>query len=101
EPKAPDPEGHQLESGEAAGAVEGREVHEREVAAELLVTADPLVVVEEVAAPVEDRPAAVDLDRLRVVGGVAVHDVDARVIDQRVREAAVLARDLVPPVGAP
>ena len=65
------------------------------------MAADPLVVVQEVAAAVEDRAPAVDLDRHRVVRGVAVDDVDGRALHQRVREAPVSGGNVVPPVGAP
>jgi hypothetical protein len=50
----------QLEQA-AAPRLEARQVHDREVVAELLVAGDALVVGEEVAAAVEDRPLAVDL----------------------------------------
>src|SRR6185369_7358127 len=50
--------------------VEGEEVHEGEIGAVLLVSRDPFVVVEEVAASVDDRPAGANLDRLRVMRGM-------------------------------
>ena len=61
---------------------------QRELAAERLVAADPLVVVQEVAAAVEDQLVAVDLDPLGVVRGVAVHDVDPGVDRARARSGA-------------
>src|SRR5689334_15769672 len=67
--------------------VEGEEVHEGEIGAELPVSRDPLVVVEEIAASVEDRPAGANLDRLRVMRGMPPHDVDACPVDQIVGEA--------------
>ena len=55
-----------------ADRVEGREIHEREVGPVLLVPEDPLVVVDEVAAAVEDKPVAIDLDRARMMRRVPV-----------------------------
>src|SRR5690606_35643826 len=102
EPEPPDPERDQLEPDQPPGpGFQPREVHEHEIAPELVVPGDPLVVVQEIAAPVEDRAVPEDLDRLRVVRRVAVDDVDPGVFDQRVGEATVLLGDLVPPVPAP
>ena len=50
------------------GHIEGQEVHQREISPVLFVTPDAFVVVDEVAAPVEDWLAPVDLDPLGMVG---------------------------------
>jgi hypothetical protein len=64
------------------------------------VAADALVVVDEVAAAVEDELPVVHLDRPGMVRGVAVHDVHAAV-DETVGERALVPRHVVPPVAAP
>jgi hypothetical protein len=58
---------------------------------------DAFVVVDEVAAAVEDEPSVVDLDWAGVVGRVAVHDVHA-MLDKVVRESHLLRGDLVAPI---
>ena len=59
-------------------------VHHRQVPKERLLAADPLVVVGEVTAPVQDRAPPVDLDALHVVGGVAVHQLHPNFGDEPV-----------------
>jgi hypothetical protein len=51
----------------SAGSIQRGKVHQAEIAPILLVAADAFVVVEQVAAAVQDQPAAVDLDRSQVV----------------------------------
>src|SRR5438105_3937571 len=65
-----------------------------------LRAADALVVVDEIAAPVEDQPAPVELQGARVVRGVPVDDVHAAV-DERMGEGDLLAGDRIAPVGPP
>ncbi len=87
--------------GELADAwVQGREVEQAQVAAVGLVAGDALVIIDAVAAAVQDEPAAVHLDRARVVWGVAVHHVDAAV-DQSAGEAHLIGVHAVSPVGSP
>ncbi len=71
-----------------------------QVAAELLVPADPLVVVDEVATTVQDEATASQLHGADVVRRVPDHHVDPSV-DEAVGEGALLPRDLVAPVRAP
>ena len=85
----------------SAAAANLMTLHQREIATVLSVSADPLVVVEEVAAAVKDRLAVVGLHRLDVMGGMAVDHVDAGGVDEMAREAAVGRRDGVTPVAAP
>ena len=61
------------------------QIQQSEVGAERLVPADAFVVVDDVTAAVQDRFAAIYLDRPGMVRGVSVNDVDAHV-DQPVRE---------------
>ena len=62
---------------------------------------DALVVVDEVAAAVEDEAAAVDLDRPRMVRRMAVHHIGRVKVDQPARELLVRLRYLHAPVAAP
>ena len=74
------------------------QVHEPELAPELLVAADAFVVVDEIAAAVEDEPVPVDFDRLRMMGvGVGYRmGRDMRIgfnVDRERRESPVQRRD--------
>src|SRR5271157_3449492 len=62
--------------------------------------ADAFVVVDAVAAAVEDELAPVGLDRPGVVRGVAVDHVDTAV-DEAAGEAGLVTGHVIPPVGAP
>jgi len=61
---------------------------------------DAFVVVDAVAAAVQDQLAAEHLDRPRVVRGVTVDEIDAAA-DQPVREADLIRADPIAPVGSP
>jgi hypothetical protein len=70
-------------------------VQQAQIVAELLVAADAFVVIDAVAAAVEDEPAPVNLHRTRVVGEVAVDDVKAAV-DQPAGKADLVIVDAIP-----
>ena len=57
----------------AARGVKPRKAHQRKLAAKLLVPANALVFVDEIAAPVKDRLVAIDFDRLGMMGRMAVN----------------------------
>src|SRR5690606_31231535 len=78
---------------QAALIVEFGEVQQRQFAAKALVAFDAFVVVDQVAAAVEDQPPVVDLEALGVVGGVAVDQIDAGLVDQALGEAALFLGD--------
>src|SRR5690348_1573074 len=102
QPEALNLERYHLESGELPRAdIDHGEVRERQIVAELVVSRDPLVVREKVAAAVEDDVPAIHLDPLRVMRGMPVDDIDPRAIDERVRESAVRVRYGVAPVATP
>ena len=85
--KPPDPKNLQPEICEFAGATANLwQVHDRQIVAELLVARDAFIVVQEVAATVKDRLAAVDLDALGMVGRMAMDDIEACPVDQPARE---------------
>ena len=68
--------GHHAQGGERAGIRRERgKVEQAQVAAELFVPADALVVVDGITAAVQGEPAPVDLDGAGVVGGMAVDQV--------------------------
>jgi hypothetical protein len=97
--KSPGPEGRDVEGAETAvGRIDVREIHQREIAAKLLVARDAFVIVEEIAAAVKDETILVDFDRLGVMRGVAVNDGDARLLDQSMSEPALILRRLIAPI---
>jgi hypothetical protein len=57
------------------------EDHQRQIAAEPLVAPDTLIIVEEIAAAVQDRAIFVDVDGPRVVRGMAVQDRNPGLVD--------------------
>src|SRR5439155_23826878 len=72
--EAPRLHGHQPRLRDATlVGIDPDQVHQPQVGAERLVAADPLVVVQKVAAAVQDQALPVDLDRLQAadVAGVA------------------------------
>src|SRR5215472_18345646 len=101
QPHLPDLHGHHAQAGQfpRAGQYRG-EVQQPQVVPVLLVAADALVVVDAIAAAVEDELAPVDLDRAGMVRGVAVDQVDAAV-DEPAGEADLVTVHAIPPVGSP
>ena len=80
--------------------VQPRKVEQPKIIPVPLMAGDPLVVVDQVTAAVQDQLAAIHLDRPRMVRRVSVHDVDTAV-DQPVGEADLIGVDVVAPVGSP
>jgi hypothetical protein len=71
--KASDLEGRHFERGNFSGCrVDIREIHQRNIVAELLVASNALVVVQEITASIKNEPVPIDLDGLGVMGGMAV-----------------------------
>ncbi len=66
--------------------VYARKIHQHQIVPEFLVSLDAFVIVQEIAAAIEDRLFLVDFDPLRMVRRMAVDDVDARQVDQRMGE---------------
>jgi hypothetical protein len=52
-------------------------------------------------APVEDQPISIDLDRLRMMRRMSVHEVDPGLVDESVGESPVGWRNGIAPVAAP
>lgn len=62
------------------------QVHQRQVAPELVATVDSFVIVEEIPTSIKDQTLPVDLDGFDVMGRVAMHNIDAAVIDKSMGE---------------
>lgn len=90
----------QLQAAQATLVVEFGEVQQSQFAAKAFVALDAFVVVDQIAAAVEDQPPVMDLEALGVVGGVAVDPVNAGLVDQAVGEAPLFFGDDVAPVAA-
>jgi hypothetical protein len=91
-PGRPDhPQGSQL----ARTRLQRGEVQQAQVVPVLLIAGDALVVVDAVAAAVQDELAAEHLDRARVMRGVAVDEVDTAA-DQPVGEADLVRVHVIP-----
>src|SRR6266568_9009489 len=59
---------HEPQGGEpAVSGVHAHEIHQSQIAAKLLVAADSFIVVDKVAAAIDDRFSPVDFDSLHVV----------------------------------
>jgi hypothetical protein len=71
-----------------------------QVVAVLLVPGDALVVIDQVAAAIQDQPAPVDLDWQRMMRRVPAYQMDSGT-DQTLREREVLGRHVVAPVRPP
>lgn len=93
---------HHLQIGElSVGRVKLDDVHEDEVATIGFVVLDALIVVQEVAAAVKYRLSSINLDRLGVVRGVAVNDVDIGRLDGAAGKGPVAVIDTIAPVFSP
>ena len=71
----------------ACDGIYPRKIHEPQVASINLMPADSLVVIQKVAAPVENELAPVHFNRFYVVGGMAVDHIDPCLVDQAVAES--------------
>ena len=84
----------------ARGEFERREIHEPEVAAIPAMAGDALVVVDEIAAAVENEPVTIHLDGADVMRRVPVDEIDTT-FDQPMGKLDKVLRDIESPVGAP
>src|SRR5262245_2301855 len=101
QPESPDSHRYHLHVQQPAlPRIYFHQIHKRQVAAELLIAGNPLIVGQEIAAPVKDQSLSIDFDGLHVVRGVAVNDRDA-FINEPMREADLLIRNAVAPIAAP
>lgn len=65
------------------------------------MTADALIVVDKVAAAVDDELAPINLQSLGVMGRVTVDDIGTGLVDQLVSERYLTLANVVTPVTAP
>lgn len=102
QPELPDPKRRQFQFDELSARCRMTgQVHHREIVTKRLVISDALVIVEEVAAAIEDGFSSIDLNSFCVVGGMTVNDVEARIVDQAMREMSFLVRHRVAPIITP
>lgn len=100
EPELSDLQDNELEAFDGARLrFDIGEVHQREVVAELLMSADALIVVQEIPTAIEDQPTAIDFDRLGMMRGMAVDDGNIRAIDERMGDCPVLRQNFVSQFG--
>ncbi len=85
----------------AGGELKTGEIHQGEVVAILLIPFNPFVVVEKVPTAVKDYPALVELDSLGMVGGVAVNDINPRIIDKSMGKMSLHGGNSIAPVSPP
>src|SRR5206468_2966169 len=83
------------------GSVHAREIHQAQIRPVSLLATDALVVIQEVAAAIEDQPIPVDFHALDVMGRMAMNDVHTGPVDQAVGEVDLLLRDAKTPVASP
>jgi hypothetical protein len=100
--KTPDLKHREFATRKTSGqGLETGEIHRGEIAAKFLVAANALIVVQEVAASVEDQSILVAFDGLRVVRGMAVDKRNIGPIDEGARKSSLLFRTLISPICSP
>ena len=76
-------------------------IQERQIRPQFSTSLDPLVVIDQVSAPVEDQPPPVHLEWSPVVGGVAMNEINTGSIHEGTGELPHEIRDRVPPIASP
>ena len=76
------------------------QIEQAKIISVLLVAADPLVIVDKIAAAIQDQFLAVDLERPRMVRGMSMDKIDSAV-DEPMRKAHLFRFDAIAPVRAP
>ena len=101
-PELPDLKRDDLECGEISGRrFDIHEIHKRQIAAIFFVPADPLIIIEEIAATIENEPLVVDFDGLRMMRGMAMNDRHVRPVDEGACEELLFGGDFVAPIRSP
>jgi hypothetical protein len=101
-PKFPDLKGDDLERSEISGRrFDICEIHQRQVVAIFFVSTDAFLIIEEVAATIENEPLMVDLDGLRMMRGMAMNDRHVRPVDEGACEELLFGGDFVAPIRSP
>ena len=80
--------------------IEFDQIHQGQIAAELFITADPLIVGEEISAAIENKTPFEDLDRLHVMRRVAVDHVDT-FLGQTMGKGDLFQRNVIAPIATP
>ncbi len=94
-------QGNDFKRSKRASRLDRGEIHQDEVIAKFLVAPDPFVVVDEIAAAIENKPIAVNLDGLRMMRRMAVDDGNVGAVDERMGKALVLVRNFVTLIRSP
>src|ERR1019366_8952370 len=101
-PELPDLKRDDLERSEVSGSrFDICEIHQRQVAAKFFVAADAFIIIEEVAATIENEPLMGDFDGLRMMRRMAMNDGHIRPVDERACEELLFGSDFVAPIRSP
>jgi hypothetical protein len=84
--RPPDPPPHS-QAGRTGVAIQRGEIREDQVAPVSRKARNPLVVVQEIPASIKDEVSLVDLHPHGMMGGMAVEEMDARLLDEAAGEA--------------
>jgi hypothetical protein len=82
ETEFPDLKRDHLERGKGACRLEVDKVHQGQVVTKLVIAPDALVVVQEIAAAIENKPIAVDLNGFPMMRRMAVNDRNIGSVDK-------------------
>ena len=93
--------GNDLERRKGPRWLNVSEIHQDQIIPKFLVAFNPFVVVQEIAAAIDNEPTAVNLDGLRMMRRMPMDDRDIGFVDQRVRKTALLFWNIVAPVRPP
>src|SRR5271166_1820538 len=100
--KTPDLKHREFETSKGPSQrLELREIHNGEIATKFFVAANALIIIQEVAASVEDQSIFVYFDGFRVVRGMAVDKGNICTIGQSMRKPSVLFWNLISPIRSP
>ena len=80
--------------------IQAWQIEQAKIISVLPVTTDPLVIVDKIAAAIQDQFLAVDLERPGMVRGMSVDKIDSTV-DEPMRKAHLFRFDAIAPVRAP
>lgn len=99
--EVPDLQRNDFKRGKGPRRGDISEVHQHQVPAKFLVTADPFVVIEEITAAIENEPIAVNVDGPRMMRRMAVDDRNVGPVNERMGKTPLCVRDFVTPICSP
>ena len=80
------------------GRVDIGKIHQGEIVTIVFVALNALVIVQKIAAAVEDQPIAVDLDPLGMMRGMAVNDRNISALDKAMGKVPLPFRNVITPI---